>query len=212
VIYGCLSMGVSFAAQTLEGTVLQASNSFVGSVTGPLTGMFVLGGLLSMGQQLCKSLRGVVSGAICGLGVCLWLSIGTYVSGIPLVELPHPNGTCFPDNNMTEITATVASITLATATLSLSGLMTAGANTTNGHGGRSGLDVFYSISYLWFSVAGTVIVVAVGLLVSFITGPNSIDDVPLKYQIPLFSRLCCCLPKSVLYRLNCYRYFDDSEV
>ena len=39
----------------------------------------------------------------------------------------------------------------------------------------SGLDSFYSLSYLWYSTFGTLITFVVGLLVSFITGELTSD-------------------------------------
>lgn len=200
-LYGILAIGVSFIAQQLEGTVLQAAASFIGSVAGPLTGMFVLGAFFPWANSY-----GVITGAIAGLALSMWLAIGSYVYGIHLPNKPFPNGTCPAYTNVTIVTTTMASLT----TLPFSTMANV-TMTSSGSGGRQGLDYFYSISYMWFSTIGMLAVIIVGLVVSFITGANSMHDVPTKYQIPVFSRLCCYLPASWQNQLNCNRHFESPE-
>ncbi|CAL1538590.1 unnamed protein product [Lymnaea stagnalis] len=200
-LYGILAIGVSFIAQQLEGTVLQAAASFIGSVSGPLTGMFVLGAFFPWANSY-----GVIVGAITGLGLSMWLAIGSYVYGIHLPSKPFPNGTCPAYTNVTMVTTTLSPMT----TMPFSTM----ANLTmasSGGGGRHGFEYFYSISYLWFSTIGMLAVIIIGLVVSFITGANSIHDVPTKYQIPVFSRLCCYLPQSWQNQFNCNRHFESPE-
>ncbi|XP_059171277.1 sodium-dependent multivitamin transporter-like [Physella acuta] len=191
VFYGLLAIGVSFLAQALQGTVVQAALSFVGSVNGPLTGMFLLGALFP-----CANKYGVVSGALVGVGFSLWLSVGSYLHGIPLPQKPYPNGTC-------HVTAGNWSTTNVTSLV----LPDVDAAIVD----RGILHNFYSISYLWYSAIGIITVIFVGLLVSFITGRSSTGEVPLKYQIPVCSRLCCCLPVTWLRKFNCHRTFDECE-
>lgn len=75
----------------------------------------------------------------------------------------------------------------------------------------TGIDKLYTISYLWYPSIGTATVVVVGLIVSFITGPMSIDEVDSKYLIPLFDRLFCCLPASWRSTLRCHKEFQDPD-
>uniref|UniRef100_A0A0B7BIN6 Sodium-coupled monocarboxylate transporter 1 n=1 Tax=Arion vulgaris TaxID=1028688 RepID=A0A0B7BIN6_9EUPU len=198
VLYGCLAIAISFVAQQLEGTILQAAVSLLGAIGGPLTGMFVLGAFFPWANSY-----GVIAGGLCGLGMNLWLAIGSYVEGIPRLKFPYPNGTCLYDVNASMETVTTTVITMTTNVINTTAVIT--------EGGSSMFEDFYKISYMWFTSIGILTVLIVGLIVSFITGANSLNDVPLKYQIPLFSRLFCCLPDSLLYKLNCCRTFQHPE-
>ncbi|KAI8785772.1 sodium-dependent multivitamin transporter [Biomphalaria glabrata] len=202
-IYGCLAIGVSFVAQLLEGHVLQAAASLIGSASGPLTGMFILGAFFPWANSY-----GVITGAFAGLGLSFWLAIGSYVNGIHLPKKPFPKGTCpvffnHDSNYATSTMSYLANTTLTTASYVSTQFI---PNTQ-----RTGLDGFYAISYQWFTPLGVITAVVVGLLVSLITGPNSLSDVPTKYQIPLVSRLCCCCPRSWQHWLNCKRDFKQPE-
>ncbi|XP_059145437.1 sodium-coupled monocarboxylate transporter 1-like [Physella acuta] len=202
-IYGCLAIGVSFLAQTLDGTVLQASVSLGGSVAGPLYGMFVLAAFFPWANSY-----GAISGALVAVALSMWVSIGSYVYGIRLPPKSFPNGTCaayFNVSTMSPVTDITTSTTL-TSTMTLTS--TVGLSPAVE---REGIQMLYGLSYAWFSTLGMVTVIVVGLIVSFITGANSTNDVPTKYQIPVFTRLCCCLPNSWLHFLNCYRHFQRPQ-
>jgi hypothetical protein len=135
----------------------------------------------------------------------MWMSVGSYTTGIPLYKLPYPNGTCFQSANVSMTTVSTTMASMATSFINTT------STPTDVESERSGLSLFYGVSYLWFNSIGTATVIVVGLVVSFITGPNAKRDIPTRYQIPLFSRLFCCLPDSLLYKLNCCRYFDRPE-
>ncbi|XP_064595750.1 sodium-coupled monocarboxylate transporter 2-like [Liolophura sinensis] len=74
----------------------------------------------------------------------------------------------------------------------------------------SGVDSFlsylYSLSYMWYSPMGMILTVVFGLIVSHATGPNPPGTVDPKYIVPIFDRLFCYLPSSVLDKL---RYGKD---
>ncbi|KAH9509624.1 Sodium-coupled monocarboxylate transporter 1 [Bulinus truncatus] len=203
-IYGVLAIGVSFLAEMLEGTVLQAAASLIGAASGPLTGMFILGAFFPWANS-----NGVITGALSGLGLSFWLAIGSYVHGIRLPGKPFPNGTCpayLNDTGYMSTTLTTLGYTATTVATSTAGVTQLMLNTQ-----RTGLDGFYAISYQWFTAIGVSTVVVVGLVVSFITGANNLNDVPTKYMIPVVSRLCCCLPRNCQFWLNCRREFKNPE-
>ncbi|KAH9509623.1 Sodium-dependent multivitamin transporter [Bulinus truncatus] len=203
-IFGILSIGVSFIAQTLEGTVVQAAISLLGAAMGPLTAMFLLGGFFPWANSY-----GVITGALSGLGLSFWLAIGSYVHGIRLPSKPFPNGTCPVYLNDTGYLST----TLTTLGYNTTTLATSAALATHPllNTQRTGLDGFYAISYQWFVVVGFLSAVVIGLVVSFITGANSLNDVPTKYQIPVVSKLCSCLPRNCQFWLNCRRELKNPE-
>ncbi|CAL1536058.1 unnamed protein product [Lymnaea stagnalis] len=103
--YGILAMGLSFSIEHLDGTVMQMSASLTGSVFGPLAGMFILGAIFPWANRY-----GVISGGLVGLGVSMWLSVGSFVYGIRLPSKPFPNGTCLAHPNITMTTTTMASL------------------------------------------------------------------------------------------------------
>ncbi|XP_012943004.1 sodium-coupled monocarboxylate transporter 1 [Aplysia californica] len=203
VFYGGCAVGMSFIAGTLEGTVLQATVSLMATAAGPLTGMFVLGAFFPWANAW-----GAITGAAVALTVCMWLSIGSYIAGVNYKAIPFPTGTC----SIGILNSTTTTVAMTTSIATTAAMSTAGAPPVPED---SSIDEFlsymYSISYMWYTAIGMTVVVIVGLPVSFLTGANSMHDVPTKYQIPLFSRLFCCLPDSWLNFLNCKREFQKPE-
>uniref|UniRef100_A0A8C0EQ39 Solute carrier family 5 member 8 n=1 Tax=Bubo bubo TaxID=30461 RepID=A0A8C0EQ39_BUBBB len=119
-----------------------------GMVGGPLLGLFALGILFSF-----SVLQGAFVGLVSGFVISLWVGIGSQIYP-PLPERTKP--------------------------LSLS---TAGCNISSGNLTRLTLfllffrpalaDNWYSLSYLYFSTLGTLITVAVGIIISLLTGTSS---------------------------------------
>ena len=66
---------------------------------------------------------------------------------------------------------------------------------------HSALDDFYGISYLWYSVCGTIVFLVVALIVSFLTGPTNPKNVDSKLMAPLFYNCCPFLPEKYRHRL-----------
>ncbi|NXX76887.1 SC5A6 protein, partial [Urocolius indicus] len=61
----------------------------------------------------------------------------------------------------------------------------------------TGLQKFYSLSYMWYSAHNSTTVILVGLLVSLITGecgPTPAAAVDSRTIYPVLPRLLCCLP------------------
>ncbi|KAK7467995.1 hypothetical protein BaRGS_00036773, partial [Batillaria attramentaria] len=68
LIYGGAGIGMAFMAQGLGGTVLQASLSFTGAASGPILGLFLLGGVFPWANG-----KGAVVGGVLGLIFPLWI-------------------------------------------------------------------------------------------------------------------------------------------
>ncbi|KAG1670130.1 Sodium-dependent multivitamin transporter [Nymphon striatum] len=62
----------------------------------------------------------------------------------------------------------------------------------------------YRLSYLWLSAIAVVVVLIVGLLVSFITGRQDPKKLNPMLISPVFDILCCCLPGPLSERLGCH--------
>ncbi|XP_064614238.1 sodium-coupled monocarboxylate transporter 2-like [Liolophura sinensis] len=102
--FGVIGIAMSFMARSLGGTVLQASASFTGSASGPLLGLFILGGFFPWANW-----KGAVVGGIMGLSFPMWISIGSYSLDPESHTLPGPTGSC-PGNITTPPPTTVTEI------------------------------------------------------------------------------------------------------
>ncbi|XP_075000798.1 sodium-dependent multivitamin transporter isoform X2 [Calonectris borealis] len=67
----------------------------------------------------------------------------------------------------------------------------------------TGLQKFYSLSYMWYSAHNSTTVILVGLLVSLLTGPTPAAAVDPRTIYPVLPRLLCCLPQKYRQRLCC---------
>ncbi|XP_071098413.1 sodium-coupled monocarboxylate transporter 1-like isoform X1 [Haliotis cracherodii] len=188
LFFGGAGIGMSFMAMNLGGTVLQASLSFTGAASGPLLGMFALGAFFPWANWI-----GAVVGGILGLAFPLWISIGAYtVVGAP-TGLDYPTYNCSVPNTTDSMTTTMSSIM------------------TTGPVEYTGVSALYTVSYLWYPAIGAATVIVVGLIVSAITGMNRLGDVDIKYLVPFFDRLFCCLPGPISRCLRCNQEFRDPE-
>ncbi|XP_078329162.1 sodium-coupled monocarboxylate transporter 1-like [Crassostrea virginica] len=184
-LYGGAGIGMAFMAMNLGGTVLQASLSFTGAASGPLLGIFALGAFFPWANWI-----GAVVGSVVGLVLPFWISIGAYsVVGAPN-SLPFPTENC----SRTDNSSLVSNVT-----------------TTTTHSSVEGLDVLYTISYLWYPSIGAAAVVIVGLLVSLLTGLTPKEEVDSRYLIPFFDRIFCCLPGKCRYCLRCNIDYEDPD-
>ncbi|KAH3802713.1 sodium-coupled monocarboxylate transporter 2-like [Dreissena polymorpha] len=188
LVYGAAGVGFAFIAKTFGGTVLQASQSFTGAASGPILGMFLLGGLFPWANW-----QGCVVGGILGLAFPLWVSVGAY-------SLPRKGYTLnFPTAN-----CSLANVTIGTNAAIIS-------TTTAAVTELSGVKLLHTVSYQWYSSIGMATVIVVGLFVSFVTGWQK-EKVDPKYLIPLFDRLLCCLPEKWRNPCRCSYQFKDPEV
>ncbi|NWR95222.1 SC5A6 protein, partial [Furnarius figulus] len=58
----------------------------------------------------------------------------------------------------------------------------------------TGLQQFYSLSYMWYSAHNSTTVIVVGVLVSLLTGPMPSTALDPRTISPVVPRLLCCLP------------------
>ncbi|KAM5170175.1 sodium-coupled monocarboxylate transporter 1 [Mantella aurantiaca] len=156
LLYGAICIGMAGLA-SLMGGLLQAALSIFGMVGGPLLGLFSLGILFPFANSL-----GALIGLLVGFGISLWVGIGSQIypplarSSLPKVLSTEGCNFSTVDTNWTLTTA------LPTVTSILSEAQV---------GERPVLaDNWYSLSYLYFSTIGTIVVVIVGIIVSLISG------------------------------------------
>ncbi|RXM33405.1 Sodium-coupled monocarboxylate transporter 1 [Acipenser ruthenus] len=137
---------------------LQAALSIFGMIGGPLLGLFTLGILFPWANP-----TGGLVGLVCGFAVSLWVGIGSQVYSV-LPESTRPLHLSTAGCNLSSL-AVDSNWTAATEMTPLTTTLLKEA------ADRPYLaDHWYSLSYLYFSTVGTLVVLAVGLIVSLLTG------------------------------------------
>lgn len=178
--YGLVCLGMAYVSSHL-GSVLQAALSIFGMVGGPLLGLFCLGMFFP-----CANPLGAIVGLLTGLTMAFWIGIGSIVSRMSSAAASPPlNGSSsFLPSNLTVATVT----TLMPSTLSK----------------PTGLQQFYSLSYLWYSAHNSTTVIVVGLIVSLLTGGMRGRSLNPGTIYPVLPKLLALLPLSCQKRL-CWR-------
>ncbi|XP_009675879.2 sodium-coupled monocarboxylate transporter 1 [Struthio camelus] len=155
LFYGgvCIAMA---ALASLMGALLQAALSIFGMVGGPLLGLFALGILCSFANGV-----GAFMGLMFGFAVSLWVGIGAQIHP-PLPERAMPLSLSTAGCNISILSNFTSPTKNPLTTL----LYTQAKEHT-----RPVLaDNWYSLSYLYFSTLGTLVTVAVGIVISLLTG------------------------------------------
>uniref|UniRef100_A0A3Q1FTL4 Solute carrier family 5 member 8 n=1 Tax=Acanthochromis polyacanthus TaxID=80966 RepID=A0A3Q1FTL4_9TELE len=150
-LYGVLCIGMAGLASVMGG-ILQATISIFGIIGGPLLGLFTLGIVCP-----CANSKGALSGLVSGLVVSLWLGIGAQIYPPP-PDMSRPLSLTTEGCNFT----TTTGFNWTSTALPAQPSSTAPAHTEN----------WYSLSYLYFSPIGTIVVISVGLIVSVLTGTS----------------------------------------
>ncbi|XP_029282085.1 sodium-dependent multivitamin transporter-like [Cottoperca gobio] len=181
LVYGLVCLAMAYVA-SIMGSVLQAAFSIFGMVGGPLLGLFCLGLFFPWANS-----TGAVVGLVAGLAMAFWIGIGSFLmrmsDTIPVAAL---NTTALPlfDNMTTTVMTTLVNSTTAKLRL-------------------TGVEALYSLSYMWYSAHNSTVVVVVGLLVSFLTGPMKENDLTPGTVYPVLGTLLFFLPEHYKEKLCC---------
>ncbi|CAH1784471.1 unnamed protein product [Owenia fusiformis] len=190
VVYGILGVGFAMIVTTLEGTVLEFALSFTGAISGPVIGLFVLGAVFPWAEKW-----GTLVGTVVSIGLLGWMIVGSYTidpEAIRFVLKPLDTSMC-PSN--TDVNVTTMMTMIDTTVQSTPPPMV--------FRDRTGLEIFYSISYLWYPMIGCVSLVIAGLFTSCIVGVTKSEDVDSSLLMPCANTCCCCLPQSTIDCLQC---------
>ncbi|ELU01974.1 hypothetical protein CAPTEDRAFT_228761 [Capitella teleta] len=161
-----------------------------GMIGGPVLGVFTLGIIYPWANS-----KGAIAGLLTSLGMTLWLGIGQQVHQ---PEYPRPTlstAGCYMLNETSNFTTIMPYSMDYTENV-----WTTVAPQMKDNGP---LASFYKVSYLWFGSFALIICTAVGLIVSFVTGPTNPKELDPRLISPLFDVFCCCLPVGVLNNLRC---------
>ncbi|OWK51213.1 Sodium-dependent multivitamin transporter [Lonchura striata] len=178
--YGLLCLGMAYVSSML-GPVLQAAISIFGMVGGPLLGLFCLGMFFP-----CANPTGAVVGLLAGLAMAFWIGIGSFLQSWGAKGVPPVNSTTLP---------TVGNLSTVLATTLLP--------PTPAPPSPTGLQRFYSLSYMWYSAHNSTTVILVGVLVSLLTGPTPAAALDPRTISPVLPWLLCCLPPKIRRWLCC---------
>uniref|UniRef100_A0A3B4X5I3 Solute carrier family 5 member 8, like n=1 Tax=Seriola lalandi dorsalis TaxID=1841481 RepID=A0A3B4X5I3_SERLL len=151
VFFGALCIGMAGVA-SLMGSILQAALSIFGMISGPLLGLYLLGMLF----RTTNSIGGLL-GMIIGLVLTLWVGIGGQIYP-PTDEMTNPL-----------LLSTIGCNTTTSQNYTTTAPWTSPVTLTS-QPEPPLADSWYSLSYLYFSLLGTVTTVVSGLLVSIVTG------------------------------------------
>ncbi|KAK7797933.1 hypothetical protein U0070_000475 [Myodes glareolus] len=160
LLFGILCTSMAVVASFM-GSVVQAALSILGMCGGPMLGLFTLGIVFPF-----VNWKGALGGLIAGITLSFWVAIGSFIYPAPVsktLPLPLSIEQCVQSN----ITATVGPELASRPALA---------------------DMWYSLSYLYFSAVGFLGCIAAGLLTSFLTGKQRGEDVD-----PLLIRPVCNL-------------------
>ncbi|KAJ7329957.1 hypothetical protein JRQ81_016131 [Phrynocephalus forsythii] len=157
LFYGgvCIAMA---ALASLLGGLLQAALSIFGMIGGPLLGLFSLGILCSFANPV-----GAFVGLICGFTSSLWVGIGAQI----YPPLLHSTMAL----NLSTVGCNLTNAGTDEYRIGPTELLPSTAS-SNIHSPERPIlaDYWYSISYLYFSTLGTLVTVAVGIVISLLTG------------------------------------------
>ncbi|RLV85270.1 hypothetical protein DV515_00016134 [Chloebia gouldiae] len=204
--YGLLCLGMAYVSSML-GPVLQAAISIFGMVGGPLLGLFCLGMFFP-----CANPTGAIVGLLAGLAMAFWIGIGSFLQSWGAKGVPPANSTTLPTmGNLSTVLATTL-LPPTTAPPRWDGGLGSGCA---GWGGAAasppdpvspsptGLQRFYSLSYMWYSAHNSTTVILVGVLVSLLTGPTPAAALDPRTISPVLPWLLCCLPPKMRRWLCC---------
>ncbi|XP_072277638.1 sodium-coupled monocarboxylate transporter 2 [Pyxicephalus adspersus] len=192
VLFGALCTGMAVVASFMGG-VVQAALSIHGMCGGPMLGLFSLGILFPW-----TNWKGALGGVLTGFVMSFWVAIGAFI-------YPAPDSKTLPLTLRTD-ECILQNIT-ANATMSTPLVTTLSATTAPE---RSVLaDNWYSISYLYYSAVGYIACVIMGLLISFITGPQRGKNVKPLLIRPVCNLICFWSDK---YKKKCWCGVPHDEI
>lgn len=174
--YGFIAIILVIIAQNL-GNVLQAALSIFGIVGGPLLGVFTLGIFFPFANSI-----GAGVGTIGSLITCFWIGFGSFYFKPAVRKPPVSVLGCLP--LYLNVTGQRGNVTLP---------VPVDVDLAN-----QDIMWIYKISYVWYSMIGCMLVVFIGIIVSFITGYKKPSDVNPRTVNPLYNFLCKrFLPKTL---------------
>ncbi|XP_033759643.1 sodium-coupled monocarboxylate transporter 1-like [Pecten maximus] len=189
LLYGGLSLTITAMIAKVPGSLSQISGSVLTCFGGPISGMFFLSIFCPWATK-----KGFVIGGVTSMLFLLWLSLGlnffTTLPSQPWLP-PNPTDNCFTDSIFENATA------LGNASSDISSRIATYHREMDNFNAiePQGLDKLYSVSFRWFGAIGVMTTIVVGAFVSYLTDHPSMDEVDVRYILPLGDQLFPYLPK-----------------
>ncbi|XP_046364591.2 sodium-dependent multivitamin transporter-like [Haliotis rufescens] len=167
LVFGAAIIGLALLAGVLNSLVLEISLSILGIFGGPLLGLFILGMFLP-----CSNSWGAGAGFLSSVVVSCWVAIG---STLQMSANAPPPPVCANDTVAANVTTSVTTI-LTSTPMAVEGTV-------------EGLELFYNLSFMWYSALGVMVSVVVGVAVSCATGGTRKRPVEARYLSPWYVAL-----------------------
>ncbi|KAG8182483.1 hypothetical protein JTE90_020401 [Oedothorax gibbosus] len=177
VFFGLLSIALVFVAEQMGG-VLQAALTIHGIVGGPMLGVFTLGMFFPFANTW-----GASTGLVSGFVMAMWFGMGAFASHPYHPEAPRSYHNC-SDLYFNATGIDIFNITTPVIVPSNEDILPP-----------------YRLSYLWLSAVGFVVVLIVGVSVSFLTGGRKGEDIDERLLSPLIIWLRKYMPKRNLKKV-----------
>uniref|UniRef100_A0AAQ4QNI4 Solute carrier family 5 member 6 n=1 Tax=Gasterosteus aculeatus aculeatus TaxID=481459 RepID=A0AAQ4QNI4_GASAC len=177
--YGLLCLAMAYLTHLMDVSVLNVALKLFGMVGGPVLGLFCLGMFFPWANP-----TGAMAGLGAGLALSFWVGIGSIFNRSSGAR-PLSAGcraALLSDNSTSAVHTALDNLTLSKP---------------------SGLNRFYSLSYMWYSAFSCFAVILIGLIISFLTGPMKEEDVTPGTIYPVFGKLLCFLPEHLKKKLCC---------
>ncbi|KAK7501550.1 hypothetical protein BaRGS_00007354, partial [Batillaria attramentaria] len=184
VMFGGITMILAYLVSQLDG-VLQVAISVHGILNGPLFGLFLLGMFFPWANSV-----GAFVGCLSSVAFMGWIGIGAFVHK---VRTATPSPLVVAGCNWTEAVTSSNLTTTLTTTVSMLNNSTASDHAISEIPAYS----IYTLSYFYYDIVGGVVVVIVGLIVSFLTGYTKPSSLHPHLICPLFDVILPCLPEAV---------------
>uniref|UniRef100_A0A1B0CZK3 Sodium/solute symporter n=1 Tax=Phlebotomus papatasi TaxID=29031 RepID=A0A1B0CZK3_PHLPP len=177
-VYSIIILGVAFGVGLLSG-VIESAMLMTSVTAGPLLGVFILAMIFPMSNW-----KGAATGMIISNIVSLWLAFGSFTvkSALPDLMPTYTDG-CTNDTFSRTITKSSSSWLVNNMPLEVGWDMENVPTSPPVHD-ASVLESFYSISYMYWSIIGTLTTVIVGIVVSWLTASKEdIYDSKLLFKL-----------------------------
>ena len=210
VIFGALASAIAFLLSNVEGPLGQIMSSFMGAISGPMTGLFLLSIFFHR-----TTTKGAVAGTLLAFGLILWIIIGQNFGGV-VKKAPYlPLGPTDQCSNATTESNLTTVATVRYSEMLNDTIFIFANNTTQPHQrlpvseNVSGLQVLYSISYMYFNLIAVIITLTAGVIVSLCTQPEIPMSVDKNCILPLTTLVPSCLKKRLFKKEE--RHIDLQE-
>ncbi|KAF2361614.1 Sodium/solute symporter [Trinorchestia longiramus] len=159
-------IGLAFLASRTQG-VIQTTIAITSIVSGPMTGVFVLGLAVPIVGK-----KGAIAGFLVSIFFASWVCLGAQLYGEATSMLPLHTHLC--ENStiglMTNVTTEIA------------------PSTTSAQKTSHPLWFLYNISYAYHSLIGTIVCLTVAILVTFLTGCEKLENVQPEHVLSCLKR------------------------